>query len=340
MNILLTSVGRRSYLVKYFQQALCGQGNVVCANMFPHSPGMYVADTAVVTPPSWNKDYVPTIIDICKKFKINLLFSLHDLDVFVLSKHIKRLKEIGVFPVLPSEEWGRISLDKYECTRTLQSFGFHVPWTSINLEKTEVLINEKKIFFPLIVKSRMGFGSQGFKICYSVNELKLAYEDALQNIKSSGVGDFIRIPDGEGVLIQQGIFGKEYCIDIVNDLSGRYACSLMVEIHSMRAGESDMATTVDPVLAGDLPVKFSQMTSHVGAWGIDCLEDQGVFRIIDINPRFTGDYPFHQLAGANIPAALLAWSQGLDADAMWLEEEFGVRGYKDLVPTRSATFEV
>ena len=51
MNILLTSVGRRSYLVHYFQQALEGRGKVISANMYADSPGMCAADESVLVPP-------------------------------------------------------------------------------------------------------------------------------------------------------------------------------------------------------------------------------------------------------------------------------------------------
>lgn len=54
-----------------------------------------------------------------------------------------------------------------------------------------------------------------------------------------------------------------------------------------------------------------------------------------IKSYFTGDYPFHHIAGANIPAALLAWAKGQEPDASWLQAEIGVRGFKDLVPARS-----
>ena len=334
-NILLTSVGRRSYLVEYFRQALHGRGKVICTNMYAHAAGMYAADKAVVTPPSCDKSYVPQVIDMCRQYNIKLIFSFHDLDVYILSQHINQLRETGAVPVLPDPNWGRITLDKYECTCVLKDNGFDVPWTSINLDEAVNAIADSELLFPVIVKSRMGFGSQGLWTCKSLDELKWAYDSAMQKIQDFGTSNYLPIPEKQGVLIQQGIVGREYCLDVVNNLSGNYVCSFMADIHAMRAGESDMATTVDPAIAGDLASRFSKLTNHIGIWGVDCMDDHGILRVIDVNPRFTGDYPFHQIAGANIPAAIVAWAKGGEPDPAWLRSEIGIRGYKDLVPNKS-----
>lgn len=54
--------------------------------------------------------------------------------------------------------------------------------------------------------------------------------------------------------------------------------------------------------------------------------------LLEMNPRFGGHYPFAHLAGANIPAAIIAWTQGKEVDPKWLRPKIGVHGYKDLVP--------
>lgn len=332
-NVLLTSVGRRSYLVRYFQAALQGRGRVVASNMIADTAGMHAADLAVTTPPAYSDDYVPAILEICRRHDIRLLCSLHDLDVLVLSRHRAAIEALGTVAMLPSPEWGLLALDKLACTRGLQQEGVPVPWTTSDRSAAREALRQGQLRFPLVVKARAGFGSLGLAVCHDEQELDRAWRAADEQVARSVVGRFVDMAEGERVLIQQHLPGREFCVGIANDLQGRYRAHFVCEVHEMRAGESDRATSVDRSLVGELPRRISAITRHPGLWGLDCLDDAGVLRVIDLNPRFSGDYPFHHLAGADVPRALLDWVAGQEPDAACFEARAGVRGYKDLVPT-------
>ncbi|MCG3178518.1 MAG: hypothetical protein BIFFINMI_00846 [Phycisphaerae bacterium] len=333
-NVLLTSAGRRSYLVHYFRQALAGQGRVICANMYPDTPAMLVADEAVVVPPSYSDSYIPTILELCRSRQVGVICSLHDWDTFVLSRHLADLRAVGAVPVIPDAEWGRICLDKYECGQRLEQAGIAVPWATLSLEEARDALSDGRLRLPVLTKARIGFGSLGLHRCQTLDELRASYDAAVEQLARLESSRFFDCPADQSVLIQQAIQGPEYCVDVVNDLAGRYACHFAIRVVSMRAGETDQVVTVDPLIAGEIPRRLGALTRHPGIWGVDVLDDGGTLRVIDVNPRFTGDYPFHHLCGANIPAAILAWACGEQPDPGWLKAEVGVRAYKDLVPMR------
>jgi carbamoyl-phosphate synthase large subunit len=335
MNILLTSVGRRSYLVRYFREALQGGGTVIGANMYANAPGMCEADEAVVVPASHEPTYVDVILDVCRTHNIGMLCSFHDLDVFILGQHRDRIAKAGVIPVLPDPDWARICLDKYECGLRLQKCGWGIPWTSPTLKETKAALADGRIGFPLMVKARLGFGSLGLHRCHSLDELEAMHRKVRAELEDSVLQRFCPLPPDQMVITQEVIDGPECCVDIVNDLQGGYVTHFACRVHAMRAGESDSVTTIDPSFVGDLPQKLSRVTKHPGIWGIDLMVHHGMPKIIDVNPRFTGDYPFQHISGANIPAALLAWARGEEPSPGWFEPKIGVHGYKDLVPTRS-----
>lgn len=94
MDILLTSAGRRSYLVRYFKEALAGKGKVYAANS-EWSTVLEVADKAVFSPLIFDERYTEFLMNYCKNHHIKLLISLFDMDLPVLagSKRNSRKKE-------------------------------------------------------------------------------------------------------------------------------------------------------------------------------------------------------------------------------------------------------
>ena len=73
MNILLTSVGRRTYLVEYFKEALKDRGEIHVSNSTSLSPAFLKADHYVITPLIYSKEYIPFLLDYCKNNKISAL---------------------------------------------------------------------------------------------------------------------------------------------------------------------------------------------------------------------------------------------------------------------------
>jgi carbamoyl-phosphate synthase large subunit len=337
VNVLLTAAGRRSYLVRYFQAALKGRGAVVAANSEALSPAMQCADRAVVLPASYHDEYPDAVVETCRTHEIGLVCSCHDLDVLALSSCRERIRATGAEAMVPDPDWARACLDKLECGRRLGSLGFDTPWATTSLEAAKEALKSGIVSLPLLVKARLGFGSLALGVCETEAELEWSFRRATNELAESVVDRFVPLAPDERVLVQEHVAGPEYCLDVVNDLAGREAAQMLCEVHSMRAGESDAATTVDPALLGDLPRRFARATRHLGIWGVDLRVGGGSPVILDVNPRFTGDYPFQQLAGADVPAALVAWVEGREPEAGWLSPAFGVRGFKDLVPRRCST---
>ena len=80
MNVLLTSVGRRAYMVKYFKEALGEQGQVHVCNSDDLTVAFHYADKAVIAPLIYSDDYIPFLLRYCKENDIKILVSLFDID--------------------------------------------------------------------------------------------------------------------------------------------------------------------------------------------------------------------------------------------------------------------
>ena len=121
MNILLTSAGRRTYLVEYFKEALqmAGvEGHVHAANS-QECPAFYAADQWVKTPLIYESEYIPFLLDYCKHKRIGMVIPLFDIDVPVLAAHRAEFEAIGTILVTADETIARICNDKWrmDCRR-------------------------------------------------------------------------------------------------------------------------------------------------------------------------------------------------------------------------------
>jgi carbamoyl-phosphate synthase large subunit len=107
-------------------------------------------------------------------------------------------------------------------------------------------------------------------------------------------------------------------LDVVNDLDGEHSCTLVRRKLSMRAGETDRAVTVKDSRLEELGEIIGRNLRHVGVLDCDAIVTADGCYVLDMNPRFGGGYPFSHLAGANLPAALIAWASGEQPDPDWL----------------------
>jgi carbamoyl-phosphate synthase large subunit len=132
------------------------------------------------------------------------------------------------------------------------------------------------------------------------------------------------------LFVQAWVEGPGYGLDVINDLDGRYAATLVRRRIAMRSGEADVVETVmDPDLE-QLGQRLGVLLGHVGPLDVDLIIGAEGAYVIDLNPRFGGSYPFSHIAGADLPRAILAWLRGGQVDPAWLRSRPGVVGAKNI----------
>ena len=331
MNILLTSVGRRGYLVQYFKEALNGDGKVFVSNSDAHSPAFKYADEHVVSPLIYDEGYIDFLLDYCKKNNVEMLISLFDIDLYVLAKNKEIFDEIGVTVVVSDADFIKVCNDKWLTYQYLSKRNISTPKTYLDLESVENDISNKLISFPLIVKPRWGMGSLEIFTADNLEELNIFYKKIKRNIENSYLKYESKQDLDNCVIIQQKIKGFEYGVDIIDNLNGNYQNTVIRKKIGMRAGETDAAEIVKNNEILDLAKKLAKHSKHIGNLDMDILSDGKKYYILEMNARFGGGYPFSHLAGVNLPLALIQWKKGLEVNQDILNAEIGVIGQKDLV---------
>lgn len=311
MNVLLTSVGRRSYLVDYFKQAVQPDGRVIAANSEPLTSGMIAADKSYPVPRVDSADYIPAILDICHKENVGLVVSLFDIDLPYLAKARDQFTEAGIELVV-SDPWViEVANDKWKTWEFLTAHGIASPRTFLDIDSVHSEIRSGALTYPLIIKPRWGMGSLSVFRADNSEELEFFYSYARRQIEKSYLNILSRDQIAESVVIQEFVAGKEYGLDVFNDLNGGHLQTIAKQKLAMRSGETDMAKVADDPRLATLGKKLANLLQHRGNIDVDVLENtEGGLFVLELNARFGGGYPFSHLAGADFPADLVAMAEG------------------------------
>jgi carbamoyl-phosphate synthase large subunit len=328
-RVLICSAGRRNYLVRWFREAFQLfpelDGKVLVADADAKAAAFADADAGFVLPQIDSPEYFPALESLCAGEGVRLGLSLNDYELMRWAAEAGSLPTEPVF-LVPNHETLRIACDKaylHECAD-----GFLVPDTTTLahvLKDPEVLDR-----FPesVIVKPRNGSASAHLR--------RLARDDLTHGLaRSSSRADalallqFSATYDPADVLVQAVVEGVEYGVDIVHDLRRAPAGVLVRQKLGMRAGETDRAVTVDATSFYETATAVGSQTRHTGPIDVDLIRDAaGRDWVLDVNPRFGGGYPFSHAAGANLPAALIAWVLGAPPRQEWLTSRANVLGGK------------
>jgi carbamoyl-phosphate synthase large subunit len=333
MNVLLTCAGRRNYLVKFFQEALDGRGEVFAGDASKDAPALQQADKSFILPPANQTAYIEMLLTLCQQHSVLLLLSLNDLELPLLARHSARFRGVGTIPIISSPDVVDLCFDKWRTFNFLKSLNLEAPNTYLSLAEAQAALTRGDISFPLVVKPRWGTASIGIQYPDDDEELELDYTLAKKRHARTILREINATDPEKCILIQRRLCGQEYGLDVINDLEGHYVCTLVKQKVGMRAGETDRAKTVKSARLERVGEMIGRRLGHIGVLDCDAMVTEDGCYVLDMNPRFGGGYPFSHIAGANLPAALLAWASGERPDPRWLTVEPGIVAskYDDLV---------
>lgn len=332
MNVLLTSVGRRAYMVKFFKEAIGENGQVHVCNSDDLTVAFHYADHAVVSPLIYDEGYIPFLLNYCRDNRIDILLSLFDIDLPVLARHRQDFAEIGTRVIASEASFVDICNDKWKTYLFLKEHGFAVPKTYLSLEKVLLALDSGEIQYPVIIKPRFGCGSIALSV--AEDEMALLYYFRRNNRTISR--SYLKYESAaveEKIIYQECLQGQEYGVDVINDLQGNVCNAIVKKKLAMRAGETDIAQLVDePVIRQEL-LRLGTLTRHMGNLDCDVFLVDGKPYVLEMNARFGGGYPFSHMGGCDLPGAIVKWCSGQHVDPEMLCAHGTQKAYKELVIT-------
>jgi len=322
MNILFTCAGRRTYLLKYFKDNMSESDKIVATDMQLSAPALTAADVKIQVPAVYDPSYIDVTLNICKEQKIDALLCLNDLELPILAENKAKFEALGVTVIVSDPEVIDICFDKFKTAQWVESIGLNAPKTYVRLADAKAALAKGEIAFPLFMKPRWGSGSIGLESIADMEELDIYYNLLMKKIKktilaTASVGD-------EYIMIQEKLGGKEFGLDVMNDLKGNNVGVSVKQKLAMRAGETDKAITVDIPEVYELGKKIGENLRHIGNLDVDIMQRaNGDYCVLELNPRFGGGYPFSYEAGVNMPKAILSWLKQEPVNSDMLRPKIG-----------------
>lgn len=293
-DILFTSAGRRVALLQSFKQAfhdLGLAGKIVVTDLKNNAPATFIADAREQVPNVTHPNYVTTLQDICKKYRIKLLIPLIDTELHILSLHKQDFEAIGVTVLVSSYETNEICFDKRNTYNFFKNMGIQTP----EILNAEEILADTEARYPFLIKPVDGSCSVGVTKVKNARELEF-FKDYIPN-----------------AILQEFVVGEEYTLDILVDFQGKVRCVVPRLRLETRAGEISKGVTIKNsalIAAGKKVAEY--LPGARGCITAQCfLTPDRQIKFIEINPRFGGGFPLSFQAGANFPRWIIEMMLGI-----------------------------
>lgn len=177
-TVLITSVGSGigqavvdSLQLRDFAIRLIG------VDMSPWAAGLYSSDVAYLLPPYTNPDYLPALLDICQREKVDLLYPGNDGELKMLAANRSSFDKVGTKVVIGSEDLVEVVRDKRKSYDFFHKYG--LPFVK-TLTLQEFLASPDSFNWPVIIKPVSGSGSVGTEVLFELGQME-KYKKAAQD---------------------------------------------------------------------------------------------------------------------------------------------------------------
>lgn len=285
MNILFCSVGRRCELLKDFRKTLGDKIKIVVTDNSTYAPALAFADISYQVPLITDETYIPKILEICKKEKIDAITTLIDPEISILAEHREEFENLGVTVLAPYKETADLCFDKFQMYQYLTQKGVNTVKTYGTLEDFDKDYKDGKITLPVFVKPRTGSGSVGAR--------KVETYELLQELIS-------RDPS---LIIQELMTGKDMDADVyVDTCSGEVVAIFSKKKISTTIGGANKTISFKDQALFDFVKDAMKVFKFNGPLDMDLFFQDGKYYLSEINPRFGGAYLHAYGAGVDFPA--------------------------------------
>lgn len=319
LPILITAIGGGGHgeqILKALHTVNCGQYFIVGADAQSYCPQSIMTDRFIILPRANEPDYMEKLLSVCEELEIRALFHGCEPELKLLALKRSCIEERGIFLPINPTSLIDVCMDKIVTNRELLKYGFSVP----QYIQARTIDDLNQIdWFPVIVKPSIDSGgSANVYIAQTKKELLgLADYLGLELIYNNFIiQEYVGTPD------------DEYTVGVLHDMDGNYINSIAVKKLFLgqlnirmavpnRTGRSDLGKTliISSGISHGYVGRFPEVTEQCkeiakvmgveGPINIQCRLVNGVVKVFEINPRFSGTTSVRAMVGYNEPDILI-----------------------------------
>jgi carbamoyl-phosphate synthase large subunit len=296
MNVLISSVGRRSQLIECFRSSLDElriRGQVYGCDLDPtQAPAAHLVDRCFRVPRCTSSEFIPELLDLCRRHDIRLIVPTIDTELEAYARSRMLFRDAGVNVAVSGWDTVQIACDKVQTHEWLIRNEFPtVPQANVS----DVLKRLNEWAFPVIVKPRNGSASIGVR---TINSPELLAAMAA---------------DEPGLLVQGLAQGREYTINAFVNSKGECVCAVPHLRVETRGGEVSKAQSSKNRCLMEMARSLAEkLPTAYAAINIQCFLHDEKVNVVEINARFGGGFPLAHRAGAVFPRWLLEETLGVE----------------------------
>lgn len=252
--------------------------------------------------------YVATLLDVCRRERIDLIMPSRDEAVYTLARHRARFQGVGVaLPVCDPAVQDRV-MNKAEMLRVADRAGIPIPRTFVPRTRREFDQAIAAVGLPAIIKPAFDAGGVGLRYLMRPSDLDRYWRPPAEGRPDLLVQEFIPVIKGPNAA------GTE----IVMDRQGRVKA--LFQHWNLRGGLWNIGIPCACTVSACNDVVREQtvrLLRALGYWGVSCVEwaydpRDGKAKLMEPNARIGATAWAPIAAGVNTPLILAQVTLGLD----------------------------
>lgn len=297
-KVLVTAIGTMTAATVVDELRKTGEYYIIGGDIFQQdtvATSKFVDEFYVFPPAIYELEkYIEFVCDFCKKHGVKYYYAVIDEEIVNLANNKEKFDEIGVKLCIPNKELIHTCHYKNKFSEWIKN---EMPEIAIKTFNNVGEIKDED--YPVFVKPVEGRASIG---CRKI-------ENKIQ------LDEFVNTDEiGKTVIAQQFVCGEIATVDIIrNAASGQL---MMIPRKELLRNSNGCGIAVKTFSDDKLEKICTELAEKLNLNGVVNAEffccDDGSFRIIEINPRFSAGTGYSCMAGANMVINAMEIADGID----------------------------